>query len=520
MKPPLIGGRQPGTRVPAGRDASQVEPEGGESFRWSYFRKWFSISPLGNALIAAALIIGFYHGWLKRSYPGALGVFAYDIPLVLGLMVAWWSVQAKRPLFPGSRTAIALNSVFAICAIYILLPSDVPWLVRLASLRGWTFSPLMFLVGYHVLRTPQQLGLMARLIVLLCIAVTLYGMRQNPADLLNLAIEDEGFRKTIDGSSYTRQGGGAGFRVFSTFVGAGMFATALACGMIIAIAEITEPRKSLRERLFWGVGILVSLNGILISGTRSSLITVIIVAVFISWLRGSLLRFGPVVAVLGVTAVLVSSTFGVVDSSRLLSAFSPQEIWWRVYIVVGPAIDVLLDNPLGQGLGHATHGVPVIFGYLVARYKATPIDGDFGHAAVDFGIIGMVAYSVMMIRATQDGTRWAKALKGTDAETTGIISAALFVVSLPAFVTGSPFLHVPTGAIIWYYIGGLNRIYDDRIGGREARPGRWIPGGRLPAGAEGPPMSPTPPTTGAPVVPSVDTKGAPKPGKARRFLYG
>lgn len=520
MKPPLVGGGRSGARASGGLNASQAEPEERESFGWSYFRKWFFISPLGNAFVALALIIGFYHGWLKRSYPGALGVFAYDIPLVLGLMVAWWSVPAKRPLMPGSRTAIALKSIFAICAVYMLIPSDVPWLVRLASLRGWTFSPLMFLVGYHVLRTPQQLGLMARLIVLLCISVTLYGMQQNPADILNAAIEDEGFRKTIDGSTYTRQGGGAGFRVFSTFVGSGMFATALACGIVVAIAEITEPKKSIMERLFWGGGILVSLNGILISGTRSSLITVTIGAAFVSWVRGSLMRFGPVVAALGVVAVMVSSALGTIDSSRMLSAFSPEEMWWRVYIVMGPAIDVLLENPLGQGLGHATHGVPVILSYLIALYKASPIDGDFGHAAVDFGIIGMVAYSVMMIRATQDGMRWAKALKDTNAETVGIISAALFVVSLPAFITGSPFLHVPTGAIIWYYIGGLNRIYDERIGGRDTRAGRWIPGGRLPAGSKGPPMSPVPPPVGPPMLPSVDTKRSPKPGKSRRFLYG
>ncbi|MFZ9853549.1 MAG: O-antigen ligase family protein [Limisphaerales bacterium] len=490
-----------------------------EGFNWAYIRNTIGLSPLGNGCVALALLIGFYHGWLKRKYPGLFSTFAYDIPLMVGLVVAWWSVPARRPLFPDSRTAIALKVVFGICVVFLLIPTDVPWIIRFASFRGWTFAPLMFLVGYHLLKTPQQLRMAAWWIIVLSVLVTIYGMRQSPADILSANVEDEGTMKTINGSTYTRAGGGAGFRVFSTFVGPGMFAAALAIGVILSVAEITEPTKKLTERLVWGMAGLLCLNGILISGTRSSVITTMIGSAAILWFRGNLVKMLPAIAGLGVVGLGVSSYLGMTDSSRMAEVFSPEHLYWRAYIVVGPAIEMLLENPIGRGLGHATHGVPVVMLHLVSRYKAAVIDGDLGHAAVDFGIVGMVAYIIMMIRAARDSALWTRSVKGTRAETVAIMSSAMFATCLPSFITGSPFLHVPVGAVVWYFIGGLNRIHDDRPREAVHRPGGH-PRAMIAPGSPGPLQRGL---VTKPVAGSMDPPGLPRPepkqAKPKRFLY-
>ena len=230
------------------------------------------------------------------------------------------------------------------------------------------------------------------------------------------------------------------------------------------------------------------------------------------------MKIVPTVAAVGLLFAVVAPSLKAIDMSRLVTAFNVDHIFSRAYIVVAPTIDMLLENPLGRGLGHATHGIPVILLYLVALYKPGLIDGDLGHAAVDFGIIGMVTYIIMMVRGVLDSVLWTRELRGTEGETIGVTSAALFTICLLNFIPGSPFLHVPTGAIVWYLIGGLNRVYDDRMAERKARPDMGIRAGNAPLGTARPPMLPTQRTIGE-VGLRRGVKPFPKTGKPKAFLY-
>ncbi|MFM7817100.1 MAG: hypothetical protein ACKPGI_09040, partial [Verrucomicrobiota bacterium] len=216
-----------------GHLSQAAEPE--RTSVWSYIKEIIKVSPVGNLCIVSALIIGFYHGWLKRTYPGALAVFAYDIPLAIGLALAIKSISAQKYLFSKSRTFIALRFVLFICVIYTIIPTEIPWIIRLASLRGWIFIPLMFVFGYHTIGAPKQLSLFSALILVLCISVSIYGALQDPADYINLQSEDVGLMKTVYGSTYAKEGGESGFRVFSSFVSPGAFSATMAFGIIIGV---------------------------------------------------------------------------------------------------------------------------------------------------------------------------------------------------------------------------------------------------------------------------------------------
>jgi len=433
---------------------------------WSYIKECFAVSPVGNFCIVSALIIGFYHGWLKRTYPGAIAVFAYDIPLVIGLAFAVKSLPARQSLFSNSRTVIALKFVLFLCIIYTIIPTDVPWLIRLASLRGWIFIPLMFIIGYRIISTPRQMFLFSALIVMLCISVSIYGALQDPADFLNIESEDAGLMRTINGSTYQKEEGVAGFRVFSSFVAPGAFAAAMVFGIIIGAGYATQPGLDYYQRFFWISGLGMSFYGVFISGSRSSMVTAVLGIVVIIWMRGILIKMLLVLAAIAVAGSQFLADSKSIDVGRLQTAFSVYELFGRVWIVVEPTFFSLLESPLGGGLGRSTHGVPIILSYLVSRYKPTLIDGEMGHAAADLGLVGLVVYLGMIIRAVQDSIFWAKSLKGSASESDAIITAALWVVTVPSFVTGAPFLHVPTGAILWCYIGALNRIYDEQFGGK------------------------------------------------------
>jgi len=500
------------------RDLHTVaEPE--QMSVWSYIKDCFAISPVGNLCIVAALIIGFYHGSLKRTFPGAIAVFAYDIPLAIGLIFAFKSLPVRQTLFSNSRTAIALKFVIYFCIIFTLIPTDVPWIIRLASLRGWIFIPLVFIIGYRIIGTPRQMFLFSALILILCISVSVYGAFQDPADFLNIQSEDAGMMKTIIGSTYKKEEGVAGFRVFSSFVAAGAFAATMVFGIIIGMGYATQPGLGFYQRLFWIAGIGMSLYGVFISGSRSSMITAILGTVVIIWMRGILVKMLLVIAVFAIVGSQFLADSKSIDVGRLQTAFAVNELAWRVWIVIEPTFFSLLEFPLGGGLGRSTHGVPVIFYYLLPRYSPRLIDGDMGHAAIDLGLAGLVVYFAMIIRAIQDSMVWAKSLKGEASEPDAIITVALWVITVPSFVTGAPFLHVPTGAIIWCYFGGLNRIYDNRSSGKRADRYRNLKLGSTRLNTR----NPIPPTrssvVGKPSFGFCETSNSTKPIASKKFLY-
>ena len=515
LQKPNSPSRKPENRQEGSSQGGESLEDGqpGASTWWSNLVETFRVAPFGNGCVFAAMVIGFFHGWLKRAQPGVISVFAYDIPLALGLVAAWMSIPRGKPLFADSRVAMAIKAVIGVVVVYSLIPTDVPWLIRLASVRGWLFIPLMFLVGYHILRTPAQLLWLGRLILLLCVLTTLYGMRQNPDEILRAGAEDEGFRKTLNGVTYTSSGGGRGFRVFSTFVGPGMFATALGFGIIAGVADLTESRRPRTVMLLIGLAVAFSIYGVFISGSRSTILTCSLAALLIAWFRGKVVRFVPMIAGGGIVTFLIVDALKLMDTSRILSVFSLEAIWGRAYIVVIPTIDCLLENPLGNGIGYSTHGVPVILERFMGGYTPKGIDGDLGQAAVDFGLFGMVAYGLMMLRSFQDCLLWARSRDESTAQTIGVLAVAFSVVTIVAFVTGSPFLHVPTGSIIWFYIGGLNRCYDDHGGALAVRRRGGMPGGR--GGPAGPPVAPPIPGQSPPTKPA-----SMAPNKPRRFLYG
>ncbi|MFM7816238.1 MAG: hypothetical protein ACKPGI_04630, partial [Verrucomicrobiota bacterium] len=199
--------------------------------------------------------------------------------------------------------------------------------------------------------------------------------------------------------------------------------------------------------------------------------------------------------------------------------FSVKELFGRAWIVLEPTFFALLEFPLGGGIGRATHGIPVILMNLISRYKPVLIDGEMGHAAADLGLFGMMVYLGMIIRAVQDSIFWAKSLKGSASESDSIINAALWVITVPSFITGAPFLHVPTGAILWLYFGALNRIYDESFGGKGGKSYRNLKLQPMPLNVEKTIPRPLNPMVSKPSFGSDEASENSKTMMLKKFLY-
>jgi hypothetical protein len=406
-----------------------------------------------------------------------------------------------------------------ICIVYGLLPNDIPLLVRLASFRGWALVPLMFLLGYHLFRSRELLNFYGSLILVLSVITAIYGSRQDPEELRRMAEANATLENIMKGSFYGDEEG-TKFRVFSTFVSAGAFGSTMAYSLLIGLARYSNKGLSIWSRVFLALVMMPIAYGIFLSAARSAAIIAIIAVLLIAWYRKSLLKFALPPAVILGGLLVASNLSGSSSMSRMSAVADPSALMSRVAIVIRPAFNKLLDYPLGGGLGRSGHGLPAALGYLAGQYKWRPIDGDIGRVAVDFGIIGLVAFSAMFIAGTRDSFLWMKQLRGTELDTVAVIAGAMFVTAFISFPTGSPFLAIPMGAIIWFHLGALNRLYDDHKRGApvsitgalpttvpEPKPGRR-PASR--SALTGPPLAPTP------IIPTAPTPVAAKP---KRFLY-
>ncbi len=417
-------------------------------------------NPISNLLLIFALIIGFLHGWLKYKYPGGIMVYAYDIPLMIALGLSMLTVSKGLKLFPKSRTSTALQIVLGLCIIYGLLPTEVPYLVRLASFRGWALVPLMYLMGYHLFRSREQLIFYGMLILLMSVITAIYGARQDPEVLRQMAEANQTLENMMRGSFYADEGV-TKFRAFSTFVSAAAFGSTMAYSLLIGLAWISYPGMKLGVRLLLAVIMIPTAYGIFLSASRSAIVIVGISLLIIAWYRRTLFKLAvPVALLLGVLLV-VANLLGVSSLNRLSVLADPTVVMSRLYIVVRPAMNHLLENPLGGGLGRSGHGLPSALGHLVSLFDWKPVDGDVGRVAVDFGVFGLVAFTALFVAGSRDSLLWMRRLRGTGLETTAVTAGTMFIAAFICFPVGSPFLAIPVGAIIWFHLGALNRLYED-----------------------------------------------------------
>lgn len=118
----------------------------------------FEKNPLANGLFMLAIVIGFFHGWLKVHVRNPITTFAFDIPIVISMAVTIVT-RGRDALFPRSPVGDALKFHTLVCFLYIpasIFIWDVPPLAVLASFRGWCIIPLIFLIGYHLATSIRQ----------------------------------------------------------------------------------------------------------------------------------------------------------------------------------------------------------------------------------------------------------------------------------------------------------------------------------------------------------------------------
>lgn len=425
---------------------------------WELLRERF----LANMLFLLALVIGFLHGWLKMRYRYTIITFAYDIPMTLALILVLFQLKRTDRLFPDCRVSDGLKLLSGFSLLYFVLPLGVPWLVGVSALRGWCFAPLMMLLGYHLVRSVRQMEIFVWMVILMGTATAVYGVFfQTEAEIREMMALDPELEFRLRGTFYATKSGESEFRRFSTYVTAAVFGVTMSMCTTLAVARLLRTGVGLFERiLLLGCGGMCG-YAVLLTGSRTSLVlTMAGLGLTVAFRKGAA-RLMVVPLLLGGALFVGMVLSGSNKVERFGSLLNLNEVVGRVLIVLRPSIDMLLSYPLGGGLGRSGHGVPAVFYFLVRDFQGRQVDGDIGRLVVDMGICGLVVYSVLIYSGLSDCLRWMKQLRDSNL---GVIAApvgSIFILGLLQVFTGSPFLGIPAGMLIWILFGGLRRMVEE-----------------------------------------------------------
>ena len=420
----------------------------------------FSHNRLGHFLTMLAIVIGFFHGWIKNEIRHPITTFVFDIPLLLGLIVTLMRLPQMQSWFPNCRVGKAMGWFFAVSALYIVLPLGVPILIGLSALRAWCFAPLIYLLGYHLTRSIRQIETYFWLLIILGAITAVYGLFQTPEEIRHRMETDPEFAQRFVNTFYGNAKGESKLRVFSTFVSAAAFGGAMAYCIMFAVSRFSVTGNSPIER-----GILLTLAapmvyGIILSGSRTSLIMMASGLVYTSWYRRNILTYlvVPILIILGIT--LGRDTVDDDSRERFLTILNPDVIFGRVYIVFDPTVRALTEYPLGGGLGRSGNGIPFVLVRMAAEsnFQFRGVDGEVGRLAVDMGLVGLIVYAFMMISGAIDAIRNMSKLRDTPLAVVGVPAGAMFLIALTIVFTGSPFLAIPAGPLFWFFLGALERL--------------------------------------------------------------
>lgn len=420
-----------------------------------------SLNLFANLLFFSALVIGFLHGWLKMRYPHPLMTFAYDIPMTLALVLVLMKLKRSEKFFPDSRVSRAIQLLLCLSFIYALLPFGVPWLVRLSSFRGWCFAPLMMLLGYHLIRSVRQVEVFVWIMILLGTGTAVYGVFfQSEAEVRSMMALDSQLSTRLTGSFYANSQGTA-FRHFSTYVTAAVFGSVMAICATFAVSRVLVPGGSWVER----IGLLLCAGlcsyALVLTGSRTSMLLLVMGMVLSAGFSRGAARILVLPLLLAIPVVVGLSLVGGAAMERFGELLNPNALWGRVYIVVYPMWSMVLEHPLGGGLGRSGHGVPFSFAGMFRDFEFRGTDGDIGRVMSDFGLPGVIVYVVLLYSAAADALRWMWRLRESNLSVIAAPAGSMLLLSLVQVFTGSPFLGIPAGMLVWIMFGGLRRMVEE-----------------------------------------------------------
>ena len=413
---------------------------------------------LPTVLVLMGITVGFFHGWLKFHYASPVVTFLFDPFMLAPLGLVYLRLPRRESLLPRGPIRDALLAFYGLCVVYALLPLGPPLLVNLAALRGWCFATLMYPLGYHLTRTVAQVRAYFYVLIALGVITAAIGLRQSPEEVEARMRHDEVMTQRLLGTYYDTQSGKVQFRIFSTFVTAGVFGGVMAFVGMFALALVTEPKVAKSEALLLIAAIAPICYALILTGARSALVMFGVGALVIAWYRRRFMTLLLVGLAMYLALRLGAESTSGASSERFGSLLQSGIVSDRVMMPVITAWNAFYHQPFGGGLGKTGYSVPFILAGKTGYTDFQPAEGDLSCLVVEMGLLGLALFVRLLWATVRLLYRALDEARDTPIATVALGSASVVALAVISFPIGSPFLGIPTGALTWFFVGTLQRL--------------------------------------------------------------
>jgi hypothetical protein len=227
---------------------------------------------------------------------------------------------------------------------------------------------------------------------------------------------------------------------------------------IFCVVLFTEGKGSKIERWTMAAAVLPLSYGMILSGARSSIVTMGFGFAVIAWHRRNIVSFVVFPLCLILALKFGTELTGGAAMDRFSSLLKFEEIYYRNSIPTRIGWEYMLDNPLGGGLGKSGYSVPFFLFGRTGYSDFYTSDGDLGRLMIEMGFVGVFFFGKIMWAAWKTIFDTLNRLRGSPVASLGLASAACFAMSFSSFPSGSPFLSIPMGALTWFFLGTLQKV--------------------------------------------------------------
>lgn len=431
-------------------------------------------NPFVNSIVALAITVGFFHGWLKIRFPSPVTTFLFDMLLCVALVLAYFQQKRRDRFIPEGSVGNSLKVFYGVCCVYLLLPMGVPAVISLAAMRGWCFATLMFCLGYQLTKSINQVKSYFYVLIILGIITAAYGLQQTPQEVEHEMEENPLFAERY-ANTYYQTSKGRQLRIFSTFVSSGAFAGTMAYVAIFALALATDKKTGKVERALLFLITFPVAYAMLKSGARSALISFGVGFAVIAWYRRNFFNLIILPVAVGIAIKLVAVSTGGSAGERFMSIFKFEEVYSRISIPTQVGWNYMSDGHwFGGGLGRSGHSVPMFLASRVNFREYESADGDLGRLMIEMGVIGMFAFGAVMWQCLKLVYHSLEELRDTDVSTVGLASGGCVVMAIISIPSGSPFLGIPMGALVWFFVGTLQKLTEEHRKGSLQDPSKPV----------------------------------------------
>jgi hypothetical protein len=414
--------------------------------------------PLVNAVVAVAISVGFIHGWLKIQFPSPATTFLFDALLCVALGLVYLQQTRRERFIPAGPIGTALKAFYGLCFVYLLLPlpGRPSLLISVAAIRGWCFATLMFSLGYRLTKHITQVKGYFYVLILLGLLTAVYGLRQTPQEVEKEAEANANFAERYE-YSYFATAKGRELRIFSTFVSSGAFGGTMAYVIIFAIVLVSDPAANKRDRWLITAAVVPIAIALVRSGARSALVSLGCGFAVIAWHRRNFQSFVLIPACILLALKVGNEAAGGSLLQRYGTLLDFKAIYYRQLIPTEIGWYYMRDHLLGSGLGKSGYSVPAFFGYS----SDITSDGDLGRLMIELGIPGLIFFGRILWVASKTVFRRLHDLRNTPVSTVALASGACVVMAFITFPSGSPFLGIPMGDLVWFFLGTFMKLADE-----------------------------------------------------------